>query len=150
MPGSLDEFLKGKSIIELREIAKSLGIQKYSLLKKGELMEAIRNFLGSSKEDATVLEGIGKKEKGRRGRKKKSEIAEVQQTFELKSEELQSKVGETNEKEEERPSEMENKEEDNIKEQTLSEDIQKEEEKTEMPTDVSLNEEKKTETRNRG
>lgn len=49
MPGSLDEFLKGKSIIELREIAKSLGIQKYSLLKKGELMEAIRNFLGSSK-----------------------------------------------------------------------------------------------------
>lgn len=144
MPGSLDEFLKGKSIIELREIAKSLGIQKYSLLKKGELMEAIRNFLGSSEEDATVLEGIGKKEKGRRGRKKKSEIAEVQQTFELKSEELQSKVGETNEKEEERPSEMENKEgEDNIKEQTLSEHIQKEEEKTEMPTDVSLNEEKK-------
>lgn len=63
MPGSLDEFLKGKSIIELREIAKSLGIQKYSLLKKGELMEAIRNFLGSSEEDATVLEGIGKKEK---------------------------------------------------------------------------------------
>lgn len=147
MPGSLDEFLKGKSIIELREIAKSLGIQKYSLLKKGELMEAIRNFLGSSKEDATVLEGIGKKEKGRRGRKKKSEIAEVQQTFELKSEELQSKVGETNEKEEERPSEMENKEEDNIKEQTLSEDIQKEEEKTEMPTDVSLNEEKKEESK---
>lgn len=140
-------FLKGKSIIELREIAKSLGIQKYSLLKKGELMEAIRNFLGSSKEDATVLEGIGKKEKGRRGRKKKSEIAEVQQTFELKSEELQSKVGETNEKEEERPSEMENKEEDNIKEQTLSEDIQKEEEKTEMPTDVSLNEEKKEESK---
>jgi len=147
VPGSLDEFLKGKSIIELREIAKSLGIQKYSLLKKGELMEAIRNFLGSSKEDATVLEGIGKKEKGRRGRKKKSEIAEVQQTFELKSEELQSKVGETNEKEEERPSEMENKEEDNIKEQTLSEDIQKEEEKTEMPTDVSLNEEKKEESK---
>ncbi|ADQ46483.1 transcription termination factor Rho [Caldicellulosiruptor kronotskyensis 2002] len=148
MPGSLDEFLKGKSIIELREIAKSLGIQKYSLLKKGELMEAIRNFLGSSEEDATVLEGIGKKEKGRRGRKKKSEIAEVQQTFELKSEELQSKVGETNEKEEERPSEMENKEgEDNIKEQTLSEHIQKEEEKTEMPTDVSLNEEKKEESK---
>jgi transcription termination factor Rho len=148
VPGSLDEFLKGKSIIELREIAKSLGIQKYSLLKKGELMEAIRNFLGSSEEDATVLEGIGKKEKGRRGRKKKSEIAEVQQTFELKSEELQSKVGETNEKEEEKPSEMENKEEDNIKEQTLSENIQKEEEeKTEMPTDVSLNEEKKEESK---
>lgn len=42
---------------------------------------------------------------------------------------------------------MENKEEDNIKEQTLSEDIQKEEEKTEMPTDVSLNEEKKEESK---
>ncbi|ADQ07388.1 transcription termination factor Rho [Caldicellulosiruptor hydrothermalis 108] len=147
MPGSLDEFLKGKSIIELREIAKSLGIQKYSLLKKGELMEAIKNFLGSSEEDATVLEGIGKKEKGRRGRKKKSETAEVQQTFELKSEEQESKLEETEEKEEAKPSEMENKEEDNIKEQSLSEHIQKEEEKTEMPTDVSLNEEKKEESK---
>ncbi|ADQ40560.1 transcription termination factor Rho [Caldicellulosiruptor acetigenus I77R1B] len=147
MPGSLDEFLKGKSIIELREIAKSLGIQKYSLLKKGELMEAIKNFLGSSEEDATVLEGIGKKEKGRRGRKKKSETAEVQQTFELKSEGQESKLEETEEKEELKPSEMENKEEDNIKEQTLSQDTQKEEEKTEKPADVSLNEEKKEESK---
>ncbi|AEM73134.1 transcription termination factor Rho [Caldicellulosiruptor acetigenus] len=147
MPGSVDEFLKGKSIIELREIAKSLGIQKYSLLKKGELMEAIKNFLGSSEEDATVLEGIGKKEKGRRGRKKKSETAEVQQTFELKSEGQESKLEETEEKEELKPSEMENKEEDNIKEQTLSQDTQKEEEKTEKPADVSLNEEKKEESK---
>ncbi|WAM35343.1 transcription termination factor Rho [Caldicellulosiruptor acetigenus] len=151
MPGSLDEFLKGKSIIELREIAKSLGIQKYSLLKKGELMEAIKNFLGSSEEDATVLEDIGKKEKGRRGRKKKSETAEVQQTFELKSEEQESKLEETEEKEELKPSEMENKEEDNIKVQTLSQDTQKdtqkEEEKTEKPADVSLNEEKKEESK---
>lgn len=147
MPGSLDEFLKGKSIIELREIAKSLGIQKYSLLKKGELMEAIKNFLGSSEEDATVLEGIGKKEKGRRGRKKKSETAEVQQTFELKSEEQESKLEETEEKEEVKPNEMENKEEDNIKEQTLSQDTQKEEEKTERPADVSLNEENKEESK---
>lgn len=147
MPGSLDEFLKGKSIIELREIAKSLGIQKYSLLKKGELMEAIKNFLGSSEEDATVLEGIGKKEKGRRGRKKKSETAEVQQTFELKSEGQESKLEETEEKEELKPSEIENKEEYNIKEQTLSQDTQKEEEKTEKPADVSLNEEKKEESK---
>lgn len=147
MPGSLDEFLKGKSIIELREIAKSLGIQKYSLLKKGELMEAIKNFLGSSEEDATVLEGIGKKEKGRRGRKKKSETAEVQQTFELKSEEQESKLEETERKEELKPSEMENKEEDNIKVQTLLQDTQKEEEKTEKPADVSLNEEKKEESK---
>lgn len=147
MPGSLDEFLKGKSIIELREIAKSLGIQKYSLLKKGELMEAIKNFLGSSEEDATVLEGIGKKEKGRRGRKKKSETAEVQQTFELKSEEQESKLEETERKEELKPSEMENKEEDNIKVQTLLQDTQKEEEKTEKPADFSLNEEKKEESK---
>ena len=147
MPGSLEEFLKGKSIIELREIAKSLGIQKYSLLKKGELMEAIKNFLGSSEEDATVLEGIGKKEKGRRGRKKKSETAEVQQTFELKSEEQESKLEETEEKEEASLDEMENKEEDNIKEQTLSQDTQKEEEKTEKPVDVSLNEENKEESK---
>ncbi|ADL42751.1 transcription termination factor Rho [Caldicellulosiruptor obsidiansis OB47] len=146
MPGSLEEFLKGKSIIELREIAKSLGIQKYSLLKKGELMEAIKNFLGSSEEDATVLEGIGKKEKGRRGRKKKSETAEVQQTFELKSEEQESKLEETEEKEEASLDEMENKEEDNIKEQTLSQDTQKEE-KTEKPVDVSLNEENKEESK---
>lgn len=147
MPGSLDEFLKGKSIIELREIAKSLGIQKYSLLKKGELMEAIKNFLGSSEEDATVLEGIGKKEKGRRGRKKKSETAEVQQTFELKSEEQESKLEETERKEELKPSEMENKEEDNIKVHTLLQDTQKEEEKTEKPADFSLNEEKKEESK---
>jgi len=146
VPGSLEEFLKGKSIIELREIAKSLGIQKYSLLKKGELMEAIKNFLGSSEEDATVLEGIGKKEKGRRGRKKKSETAEVQQTFELKSEEQESKLEETEEKEEASLDEMENKEEDNIKEQTLSQDTQKEE-KTEKPVDVSLNEENKEESK---
>lgn len=146
MPGSLDEFLKGKSIIELREIAKSLGIQKYSLLKKGELMEAIKNFLGSSEEDATVLEGIGKKEKGRRGRKKKSETAEVQQTFELKSEEQESKLEETEEKEEASLDEMENKEEDNIKEQTLLQDTQKEE-KTEKPVDVSLNEENEEESK---
>ncbi|ADQ04448.1 transcription termination factor Rho [Caldicellulosiruptor owensensis OL] len=147
MPGSVEEFLEGKSIIELREIAKSLGIQKYSLLKKGELMEAIKNFLGSSEEDATVLEGIGKKEKGRRGRKKKSETAEVQQTFELKSEEQESKLEETEEKKEARLNEMENKEEDNIKEQTLSQDTQKEEEKTEKPVDVSLNEENKEESK---
>jgi transcription termination factor Rho len=146
VPGSLDEFLKGKSIIELREIAKSLGIQKYSLLKKGELMEAIKNFLGSSEEDATVLEGIGKKEKGRRGRKKKSETAEVQQTFELKSEEQESKLEETEEKEEASLDEMENKEEDNIKEQTLLQDTQKEE-KTEKPVDVSLNEENEEESK---
>uniref|UniRef100_A0A7C5V4G9 Transcription termination factor Rho n=1 Tax=Caldicellulosiruptor owensensis TaxID=55205 RepID=A0A7C5V4G9_9FIRM len=147
MPGSLEEFLKGKSIIELREIAKSLGIQKYSLLKKGELMEAIKNFLGSSEEDATVLEGIGKKEKGRRGRKKKSETAEVQRTFELKSEEQESKLEKTEEKQEARLNKIENKEEDTIKEQTLSHSTQKEEEKTEKPVDVSLNEENKEESK---
>ncbi|BCS81487.1 transcription termination factor Rho [Anaerocellum diazotrophicum] len=146
MPGSLDEFLKGKSIIELREIAKSLGIQKYSLLKKGELMEAIKNFLGSSEEDATVLEGIGKKEKSKRGRKKKSETAEVQQTFELKSEEQDSKVEETEEKEEGKPSEMKNKEENNKKEQILLKHIQKEE-KAEISTEVSVNKEKKEESK---
>jgi len=147
VPGSLEEFLKGKSIIELREIAKSLGIQKYSLLKKGELMEAIKNFLGSSEEDATVLEGIGKKEKGRRGRKKKSETAEVQRTFELKSEEQESKLEKTEEKQEARLNKIENKEEDTIKEQTLSHSTQKEEEKTEKPVDVSLNEENKEESK---
>ncbi|WPX09770.1 transcription termination factor Rho [Anaerocellum danielii] len=147
MPGSLDEFLKGKSIIELREIAKSLGIQKYSLLKKGELMEAIKNFLGSSDEDTTVLEGIGKKEKGRRGRKKKSETVEAQQTFELKSEEQESKFEETKENEEVKPNEMENKEEDNIKEQTLLQNTQREEEKTKEPADVTLGEEEKEESK---
>lgn len=47
------------------------------MFKKGELMEVIKNFLGSLEEDVIVFEGIGKKEKGRRGRKKKLEIVEV-------------------------------------------------------------------------
>ncbi|WAM33172.1 transcription termination factor Rho [Caldicellulosiruptor morganii] len=78
MPGSVEEFLSGKSIIELREIAKSLGIQKYSLLKKNQLIEAIKDFIGADKQNTQIIEGMEKKEKKKRGRKKKSELIQEQ------------------------------------------------------------------------
>ena len=109
MPGSVDEFLKGKSIIELREIAKSLGIQKYSLLKKNQLIEAIKEFIGTTPQDTQILEGIEKKEKGRRGRKKKSEMLQQQETVALDTQNEQA------------ANEIENKEESDKNESVPSE-----------------------------
>ncbi|MEZ0535720.1 transcription termination factor Rho [Caldicellulosiruptoraceae bacterium PP1] len=80
MSSGLDDFLKNKTIVELREIAKNLGIPKYSLLKKNELIDIIRNSINSNGNGSDeVIQTIEKKEKGKRGRKRKQENEGIEQ-----------------------------------------------------------------------
>lgn len=65
--------LEGKSLVELREIAKAIGIGD-TTLKKRELIEKIA---GSSASESTPAEN---KEKRGRGRKKEAPATEMQQT----------------------------------------------------------------------
>lgn len=137
VPNSLDEFLSGKSIIELREIAKSLGIQKYSLLKKNQLLEVIKQFIESNNvKEENILQNIENKEKGRRGRKKKSDLLQQENKSPLvqlelkedqqKPEKEQEVEAEIQEPEVEVSSQVENEETNEYEETNL---IEPEEEK---------------------
>ena len=74
------ETLEGKTIVELREIAKSLGIVP-STMKKQELFEKIVAFAtGAAAENNTTAEAEAKQETPRRGRRPRMASVKVSET----------------------------------------------------------------------